>query len=129
MKDTCTFQWSLFTNDRQGQVVVRAETYEEFTEAYVKMQEFIETNKLLEAKTVNANQQPIDNDPPWIKEDKKQMDEAIEESTSSHVCTLHGKEMKLRENRKTGGTFYDHRRKDDDTGQWYACKGTGWKES
>lgn len=77
------FQWSLFTNDRQGQVVVRADSYDEFVDLYGKMQTFITAEKLVgpAAKTVNAAQ--TDADPEWIRQEmtsNKEIDESVAES-------------------------------------------------
>lgn len=41
-------------------------------------------------------------------------------------CAEHGVPMKKRE-ASNGGTWYDHRRKNEETDQWEKCNGTGWK--
>ncbi len=43
-------------------------------------------------------------------------------------CKLHDKEMKRREVYGGDGFYYDHRKEEPkDSGNWFACDGTGWR--
>lgn len=60
--------------------------------------------------------------------EERVMGETMAEVLEPKVCELHHKEMKQRENRKTGAIFYDHRSKNP-AGEWIRCEGEGWQPS
>lgn len=118
------FQWSVFAGpNRSEQFVVRSDDFEDFQ----KNRDLIQT--LLAS---SQGEQPVV--PPTLPQTAAKIVnetnpyESIDDE--SHVCNVHHKQMKERVNRKTNGIFYDHRMKDDATGEWQMCNGDGqWRSS
>ena len=137
------FQWSVFTGpNRSEQFVVRADDFEDFNKSRDLIRKLLASsatepkhttygdeeaewnNRVGAEARVNVDELPMN---PQVKT-VNATNPYEETPDEAHVCTIHHKQMKERQNRKTGGTFWDHRMKDE-AGNWLACVGKGYVPS
>ena len=107
-----TFQWSIFTHDRQQQYVVRCDDFEQFSAAIQQVLRILpELERQVTAERINTKEQGTPAAQPPAKPTEPE-----------RYCPIHtGKRMKSRTS-TDGQTWYDHRWKDESE-HWHACNG------